>query len=173
MSRVRTFFVEEASECLTTIRSELADGAPDPTTLHSAVRRLRGSAQVARFGGLAREAGELERMLKPVAVERAAWGESLDRRMTEGLESLARGVAAVREGRTEQDTREAPMDEHRDPDRRSDDDVVPMETLEYRGAAALERALGLRGPLEDAIFSDDPPGPILDELFDLIRLGTK
>ena len=51
--------------------------------------------------------------------------------------------------------------------------AVPIDTLEYHGHTALERAQTLRAPLEDAIAAGDPPGAILDELFDLIRLGTK
>jgi hypothetical protein len=53
----------------------------------------------------------------------------------------------------------------------TDRDPVPIEALEYAPDAALERALELREPLEMAIVADDPAGPILDELFDLIRLG--
>ncbi|NIY07883.1 MAG: hypothetical protein GWN02_06210, partial [Gemmatimonadetes bacterium] len=48
--------------------------------------------------------------------------------------------------------------------------IVPVEELEYSGRTALDRAESLRSPLEDAIVNGDPPGPILDELFDLIRL---
>lgn len=51
--------------------------------------------------------------------------------------------------------------------------VVRIDDLEYGGEAALERALELRPALEDAIVSESPAGPILDELFDLIRLGMK
>ena len=51
--------------------------------------------------------------------------------------------------------------------------VVRIEEIEYDGRAALERALELRPALEDAIVSESPAGPILDELFDLIRLGME
>ena len=50
-------------------------------------------------------------------------------------------------------------------------EVVDLATLEYTAERALERALALREPLEDAIVSDDRPGPILDELFALIELA--
>jgi hypothetical protein len=50
-------------------------------------------------------------------------------------------------------------------------EIVDIGTLEYAGEAAVDRALALREPLEDAIVSEEPPGPILDELFDLIRLA--
>ena len=53
------------------------------------------------------------------------------------------------------------------------DGVPGMEELEYRGPAALERALELRAAIEDAVVSQAPVGPLLDELFDLIRLGMR
>lgn len=51
--------------------------------------------------------------------------------------------------------------------------VVRVADLEYGGRAALERALELRPALENAIVSEAPAGPLLDELFDLIRLGMQ
>jgi hypothetical protein len=50
---------------------------------------------------------------------------------------------------------------------------VAIEELEYQAHAALARAAELRAPLEAAIFDDQPVGPILDELFDLIRKGME
>jgi hypothetical protein len=50
---------------------------------------------------------------------------------------------------------------------------VAIESLEYGPEAALSRAVELREPLEMAIVADEPAGPILDELFDLIQLGRK
>jgi hypothetical protein len=52
-------------------------------------------------------------------------------------------------------------------------EVVEIRELEYRGPAALERAAELREAVEDAIVGEEPAGPILDELFDLIRLGMR
>ena len=139
MNRVRAFFVEEATECLGALRSALTSEVPDRDALYAAARRLRGSAQVARFGGVAEEAEALERTLRDAA------SGPLDGAVT-GPESAGDEVVTG---------------------------VVPIDTLEYRGAAALEQAGSLRKPLEDAIIEGDPPGGILDELFDLIRLGTK
>jgi hypothetical protein len=51
------------------------------------------------------------------------------------------------------------------------EDEVPLHQLEHSGTDALQAALELRGPLEDGIVSGEPVGPILDEIFDLIRLG--
>lgn len=68
---------------------------------------------------------------------------------------------------------EPPMDEPKQQEAIATERVVPIEDLEYRGRAALKRAEALRIPLEDAIAAGQPSGPIMDELFDLIRLGTK
>ncbi|HEX6588922.1 MAG TPA: Hpt domain-containing protein [Longimicrobiales bacterium] len=55
----------------------------------------------------------------------------------------------------------------------SDADVVPIESLLYRGDAALRRAHELRAQLERAVpASDRAARESLDELFDLVRLAT-
>jgi len=172
MSRVRAFFVEEATVCLAAVEEALAGASPDPAAVHRAIRRLRGNAQVARFGALAREARSLEESLKPVACGELSWGDALARQVGDAVPRLARAVDAVREGRMEPDEREPLMDEQ-EPTGMETDEVVAIDTLEYRGPVALERARALREPLEEAIMAGDPPGAILDELFDLIRLGTK
>lgn len=172
MSRVRTFFVEEATECLHEIETELADPSPSTEALYAAVRRLRGSAQMARFGSVAEDVRPLEEALRRVTHGEMAWDDHLASRVEEEAESLARAVDAVREGSIEPDEKEPPMEEQQ-PERGGVEEVVPAEELEYRGRAALDRAQSLRLPLEEAIVSGDPPGPILDELFDLIRLGRK
>ena len=65
------------------------------------------------------------------------------------------------------------MDETREHGDTGTMEVVPIERLEYRGPEALERAETLRLPLENALITGEAPGPIIDELFDLIRLGRK
>lgn len=172
MNRVRAFFIEEATECLAAARRALSGSTPDPGAVYGAVRRLRGSAQVARFGGLAETARSLEESLRPVARGEAGWDEALGTRVAAGVESLSRDVDAVREGRVEQDEREPAMDEQAR-NEAGTGEVVPIETLEYQGDSALAKAQELREPLESAIVSGDPPGAIIDELFELIRLGTK
>lgn len=50
----------------------------------------------------------------------------------------------------------------------AEDEVVPIETLLYRGRAALDRAVELR----DAVRGTNPPDQgALDELFDLLELA--
>lgn len=56
---------------------------------------------------------------------------------------------------------------------REDGTEIAIEELEYTSEAALARALELRAPLEDGIVAEDTVGPILDEIFDLIRLGMR
>ena len=172
MSRVRAFFVEEATECLGAMRAELAAAAPHTGVLHAAARQLRGSAQMARFGQLTDAAWSLEQALKAAARGDRPWDEALQRRVADEVDALARGVEAVRAGRMEPDEKESGMDEQASTTTH-DPDAAPIERFEYRGAAALERARTLRAPLEAAIEGGEPAGPILDELFDLIRLGTK
>lgn len=172
MSRVRSFFLREADECLATLRAEMERQAMDVATMYGAVRHFRGSAQMARFGALARTARMLERRLRPGGG--AGPRDELRAEVARVLESLHDGVEAVREGLLEEDPRmEAGMGEQEEVEPAGDRVVVPIETLEYRGRQALERALSLREPLEDAIVSADSVGPVLDELFDLIRLGAK
>lgn len=167
MSRARAFFIEEATECLRTARSELARAAPERVVVYRAVRRLRGSALLARFASLTRDAGALEALLRP---GRGAdgWPESLVERVRTGLDALELDLARVRAGELNpQEETKAPMDG----EVRRTEGVVRIEELEYRGRAALERAAELRDAIEDAVVSEAPVGPILDELFDLIRLG--
>lgn len=204
MSRVRSFFLREAGECLVEMGAEAAGDSMDVSAVYGAVRRLRGSAQMARFEGIARTAAALERRLRPYAVgERAESEAELEREGTpaaeaalrsevrEVLTSLHADLEAVREGRLEAEPRmEAEVeardeqdgaDERGGPDERGGRDgmdgpdgveVVPIETLEYQGEAALERALELR-PAMEAVVDPDASRPVLDELFDLIRLGAK
>ncbi len=176
MSRVRAFFLEEAGECMADLRQELERAPLDPVALHRGVRRFRGSADMARFGALADRAREIERWLRDqgtgaIAPEVAAAARS---RASEALGSLERQLTEIREGRLEEDPRmEAGMTEAEGGGVQGGLEVVPVENLEYQDAAAIERALTLREALEDAIVTDEPAGPILDELFDLIRLGTR
>lgn len=48
---------------------------------------------------------------------------------------------------------------------------VPIEELCYRGDGALRRALELRRPLEEALAAGREAGGLVQEIFDLIRLG--
>lgn len=179
MSRLRSFFVREATECLDAISAAVRQEPVETESLYRAARRLRGSAQMARFGGVADRAGRLERRakseLEPSHSESEAETESEATLAVEAhgaVEDLERDVEAIRVGDIEQDPKEeAAMESQGMDESASDVPIASLDTLEYRGERALERALDLREALEDAIVSDQPAGPILDELFDLIRLG--
>lgn len=175
MSTVRSFFLEEAGECLGELISYSAPGRLDPRRAHAAARRLRGSAQLARYRVIAEQAWRLESRLKPLA-RRPAEGptESAPSALVDEVAalvaSLERSVDGVRQGRIEREPRvEKEMDEAHEP---AVVDVA-IEELEYRGEAALARALELRSVLEESMIEDEPAGPILDELFDLIRMGME
>jgi hypothetical protein len=173
VSTVRAFFLEEAGECLGELKSCSAPARLDPRRAHAAARRLRGSAQLARYRPVADQARRLEARLKPLARQHAGDGHaeeypSLAGEVAALVAALERSVDDVRQGRIEREPRlEKEMDQAHEPAVVE----VAIDELEYRGEAALARALDLRSALEDAILEDEPAGPILDELFDLIRLG--
>ncbi len=176
MNRVRSFFFEEAGECMADLRRELAREPLDPAAVHGIVRRFRGSADMARFGALTAQVREIEIWLRDRATAPVAAGsaESVRSRVRHVMGSFERELTEIREGRQEEDPRmEDGMTEAETDGGQGGGEVVPVETLEYQGAAAIERALSLREALEDAIVADEPAGPILDELYDLIRLGTR
>lgn len=168
MKRERAFFLEEATGCLQSARTELARELPDRMTLYRAVRRLRGSAQLARLGGVAREAAALEALLRQEPGNEG-WTRALGAAAKPGLGRLEAAIDAVRSGAIETaDEMETVMEGEA-----RVEGTVGMDELEYRGNAALERALELRRALEEAIVTEAPAGPVLDELFDLIRLGMR
>ena len=166
MTRVRAFFLEEATECLRIAREEMSREIPDRWVVYRSIRRLRGSAQLARYGEVARRAAALESRTRP-GDGGEEWSAELAAAMAAELTVLDEAVETVRRGEVE------PGEET---DRNMEADanaggVVGIEELEYRGSAALERALELRPALEDTIIAEAPVGPLLDELFDLIRMG--
>jgi HPt (histidine-containing phosphotransfer) domain-containing protein len=154
MSRGRAFFFHEGA---------------DLGRLHAAARLLRGSAQLARYGAVAAVAQRLERQLKR-QVEAGTWGATETAAFREGVAAVAAAVQAAMDGTIPQDMRTTMSTESQG----GDDAVeIAIEELEYAPKAALERALELRAPLEDGIVAEDTVGPILDEIFDLIRLGMR
>jgi HPt (histidine-containing phosphotransfer) domain-containing protein len=170
MSRVRDFFLEEAEDCLEALRDERLIEERSAGPLHTAARRLRGNAQVARYGPVAALAQPLELRLKRLERGDESWGPASTRGVREGVAAVADAVQAVREGRIERESMKGiPMEQPE----AGQEPEVPIDELEYTGEAALRRAADLRGPLEDAIVDDQGVGAILDELFDLIGLGME
>lgn len=166
MSRVRAFFLEEASECLGAARREMQCERPERAAVYRAVRRLRGNAQLARLDAVAAPAARLEARVRPREDDRG-WPAQLAEEAESALGRLEATIEAVRAGVITGDTEAG---QTMDGEARVEGELG-MEELEYRGRAALERALELRRDIEDAIVSETPVGPILEELFDLVRLG--
>lgn len=168
MSRVRAFFLEEAAECLQAARAELARAMPQRQVVYRAVRRLRGSAELARFGGVAGQALLLEQRIRPREND-GGWSPELTALTDRGLGVLEAAVESVRAGEVEPTAeKKATMDGEA-----MAGGVVGVEELEYRGRAALERALELRSAIDRAIAEGGPVEATLDEIFALIRLGIE
>jgi hypothetical protein len=170
MSRVRAFFLQEAAECLAVLAAAGTPQPRDARRLHAAARRLRGSAQLARYGAVAAAAGGAERRLKPLAAGREGWSDAAAEAVAEAIAAAEAAVRAVREGTIQQDARTT-MSTERQAEKRGTE--ISITELEYTREAALARALELRAALEDGIVAEDTVGPILDEIFDLIRLGMR
>jgi chemotaxis protein histidine kinase CheA len=168
VSATVTFFLDEANDCLEALRRELSRESADPAALYFAARRLRGSAQMARLGALADTAWDLEGRLRTVARGPGSWTPTVRQDVQTGFQTLVHRVDRVRTRGMEHMTESMMVDE-----RRAAGEIVPIETIEYDRRAALRRALALREPLEQALVSGESPSPILDELFDLIRLAAK
>jgi chemotaxis protein histidine kinase CheA len=171
VSRVRAFFLEEAAQCLSELRhppAGLVSG--DLARLHAAARRLRGSARAARYGPVAAVAGPLERRLRQLARGEGAWNDDVAAEVARAIDTVEDAVQDVREGRTEQGASRNMTERGQ---RQADVPEVPIAQLQYDRGAALARALDLRTPLEDAMATHGPVDVILDELFDLVRLGMK
>lgn len=169
MNATRAFFIEEATECLGAARSELERAAPDPAALHRAVRRLRGTAQVARLTGIATRAASLEERLRDATGSTSGWSPDLGASAARSLLWLESALERVISGDTEHGNQGG---EEMDREVRAEGGV-DIEELAYRGGAALERAVKLRPAIEEATTTAVPLDPLLDELFDLIRLGMK
>ena len=169
MNRLTRFFLEEAEDCLGSLRAELERASPEVAPLHRAARRLRGSAQMARYEDVVRSALALERSLREGDPSTLAAEEVEEVRRR--IEELEREVEAVRAGRaTRNSSTEWPMDDQHT-EQGADPVSVDISALEYRGNAALDRATSLREPLEDRLGAGEPVETILDELFDLVRLA--
>lgn len=168
MSRVRAFFLEEAAQCLAVLAR--ANEAGNTASAYGAVRRLRGSAQLARYAQVAELAIPLEHRLRDIVRGLGSWTLASAHEVARGIDALERSVQAVRDGTIQQQVGRNMVDEQR---LEGGPVEVAIRELEYSGSAALSRALEIRGPLEEAMAAGDPVDGILDELFDLIGLGLE
>jgi hypothetical protein len=103
-------------------------------------------------------------------VKAGRWGATEAAAFREGVTAVAAAVQAAMDGTIPKDARTTMSTESQGGGEAVE---IAIEELEYAPKAALERALELRAPLEDGIVAEDTVGPILDEIFDLIRLGMR
>lgn len=200
--RLNEYLVREASDYLDQLSRLLEEAAPaDPEHLLRLARGARGSAQLAGAETLASVAARLEDTARAVVSGSVAWSEELRAlalHTTRDLQLLLR--ALNRWGPAEDARLRAALERWSDPNPEEpvtelvpiqslyfDDTgphvlsaprraaaLVPIESLLLRGDAALREALALRGRLESLLPAGaDGARPLLDELFDLVRLGMQ
>ena len=106
--RLLDFFTLEAGEYLTRLES-LATGqsmqSADATQFAAAARGLRGSATMAKAGGLAQLATSVERIASGVVRGAISWEPELQRSLVGAIEDLKLLVRSVRQWGAEQDSR--------------------------------------------------------------------
>jgi hypothetical protein len=114
-----------------------------------------------------RDAGSPEAQVPPVEHRETPPAPAVSAGAPGGTPAMiANGLAGLKQ------LEENPLSE---PVEYSDDTVVPIESLLYRGRAALDRALELRASIRAALVGDaPPPREEMDELLDLLELvGTE
>jgi chemotaxis protein histidine kinase CheA len=137
--RLLDFFTLEAGEYLTRLES-IATGESlppaDAAQFAAAARGLRGSATMAKAGGLARLATSVERIASGVVQGALSWEPELQRSLVGAIEDLKLLVRSVRQWGAEQDSRVeesvgrlaryAPVR-----DERRDEIILPISQLFY------------------------------------------
>lgn len=137
--RLLDFFTLEAGEYLTRLESLAAQqsmSSPDATRFAAAARGLRGSATMAKAGGVSKLATSVERIAAGVVQGSVSWEAELQRSLVGAIEDLKLLVRSVREWGAEQDAlveesirrlaRYAPAREER-----REDQIVPISQLFY------------------------------------------
>jgi len=149
-----------AREGLTAAIPSLSDDRdPEPSTALARLRHLRAEL-LARYG-----AGEA---VNPSASQREGMAQ-VQRLVPElGQGSAPKAVPAAERVPKRKSAGEARKESPQGP---TESPAVPITLLEYRGDAALRRALDLRPGLEGVVLDDPGAREQLEELFDLIRLA--
>ena len=137
--RLLDFFTLEAGEYLTRLESLAAQqsmSSPDATRFAAAARGLRGSATMAKAGGVSKLATSVERIAVGVVQGSVSSEAELQRSLVGAIEDLKLLVRSVREWGAEQDalvdesirrlSRYAPAREER-----REDQIVPISQLFY------------------------------------------
>jgi chemotaxis protein histidine kinase CheA len=142
--RLLDFFTLEAGEYLTRLESLATRGTMQPTDatqFAAAARGLRGSATMAKAGGLARLATSVERIAAAVVQGAISWEPELQRSLVGSIEDLKLLVRSVRQWGAEQDAR---VEEN-------------LRRLERYAPAREERRDELIMPISQLFYSDDGP----------------
>ena len=137
--RLLDFFTLEAGEYLTRLESFAAQQSlqrADATQFAAAARGLRGSATMAKAGGVSKLAASVERIAAGVVQGGISWEPDLQRSLVGAVEDLKLLVRSVRQWGGEQDAR---LEEslrrlaHYAPGReeRREDVIVPISQLFY------------------------------------------
>jgi chemotaxis protein histidine kinase CheA len=137
--RLLDFFTLEAGEYLTRLESLVAGQSMQPadaTQFAAAARGLRGSATMAKAGGLAELATSVERIASGVVRGAISWDPELQRSLVGAIEDLKLLVRSVRQWGAEQDSRVeaslARLARYAPPQERARDDVmIPISQLFY------------------------------------------
>ncbi|HKJ91667.1 MAG TPA: Hpt domain-containing protein [Longimicrobiales bacterium] len=168
MSRVLSFFREEAADQLAGMRASLRSG--DAAELYRYARVLRGSAQMARQESVRELAMAVEATARRLARDELDWSDTVRRELAGAADELERRVAHAQEQAPEQAPEQQANQWTESEEVVEDQGIVPIRELQYAGDRALARARELRGSLEEYI--EDPDGlELLAELYDLIELG--
>ncbi len=137
--RLLDFFTLEAGEYLTRLESlatQQSMQSADATRFAAAARGLRGSATMAKAGGVSKLATSVERVAAGVLQGAISWEPELQRSLVGAIDDLKLLVRSVRSWSAEQDARvEESLRrlEHYAPAReeRRDDQIVPISQLFY------------------------------------------
>lgn len=200
--RLSDYLTQETSEYLDQLdRLLFSPGTPDIERLLSLARGVRGSSQMAGIDTIATVAERLEDAVRSVLSDNIRWSEEVRQLAVHtvgDLKILVRALnrwgpaeeARVRAAILRWDELDASESGEVVPvsslffddagphvltpaEASEDDGVVPIETLQLQGEAALQEALRLRPEIEARLRAGDAVllRPLIQELFDLIGLG--
>lgn len=199
--RLSEYFAHESSDYLDQLETLLAEpGVPDPQEMLRLARGVRGSAQMGGADTIASVAERIEDAVRSVTSNAVRWTEEVRELAMQTVQDLKILMRALNRWGPAEEARVRVAIERWDdlaPESSATvpsiatfffddagphvisepplpDDVIRIESLLLRGEAARAEALALRPALESALRSSAGSSelePILDELFDLVRLS--
>jgi HPt (histidine-containing phosphotransfer) domain-containing protein len=193
--RLHEYFTDESSEYLDQLERLLERPGPvDPHHLLRLARGVRGSAQMAGVETIGRVAEHVEDAARSVASHHVVWSDEIRQLAIATVKDLQLLVRALNRWGPEEEARvRAALERWEEHDATivpisalyHDDegphvlsepdlsDVVPVRSLQLEGDDALREALRLRPRVDAALERPSELRPLLDELFDLLELGTR